>query len=122
MQTAAWIFDYIYKSCVLYPISRHDLQANSALRRHTTDAVLIALEMCSNSVDLNRNYPDPMLLGANNLGPRGFEQPETLAIMKWTSDIHFVAGASMHEVLSVSSIIFSSFSLLIYVYKEAHAR
>ncbi len=53
---------------------------------------------CSNSVDLNRNYPDPLLLGKDNLGPQGTEEPETLAIMQWTSGTHFVAGASMHEV------------------------
>lgn len=48
-------------------------------------------------VDLNRDFPDPLLLGSTGLHPTGDEQPETLAIMKWTTQTHFVASASMHE-------------------------
>lgn len=47
-------------------------------------------------MDLNRDFPDPLLLG-KKLQPVGHEQPETLALMKWTTDTHFVASASMHE-------------------------
>lgn len=53
---------------------------------------------CSNTVDLNRNFPDPLVLGKDNLGATGSEQAETLAIMKWTQETSFVAAASMHEV------------------------
>ena len=53
---------------------------------------------CSAFVDLNRDFPDPMLLGYNNLSASGREQPETLAMMKWSKSRHFVASASMHEV------------------------
>lgn len=50
------------------------------------------------NIDLNRDFPDPLLLGSTGLHPTGDEQPETLALMKWTTDTHFVASASMHEV------------------------
>ena len=63
------------------------------LCRHT-DRVLL----CRGDVDLNRDFPDPLLLGSTGLYPTGDEQPETLALMKWTSGTHFVASASMHEV------------------------
>lgn len=49
------------------------------------------------NIDLNRDFPDPLLLGSTGLHPTGDEQPETLALMKWTTDTHFVASASMHE-------------------------
>ena len=53
---------------------------------------------CRGDVDLNRDFPDPLLLGSTGLRPTGDEQPETLALMTWTSQTHFVASASMHEV------------------------
>ena len=53
---------------------------------------------CRGDVDLNRDFPDPLLLGSTGLHPTGDEQPETLALMKWTTQTHFVASASMHEV------------------------
>ena len=56
------------------------------------------ISFCSAFVDLNRDFPDPMLLGYNNLSATGSEQPETLAMMKWIKSRHFVASASMHEV------------------------
>ncbi|KAL3143224.1 hypothetical protein ABBQ38_002077 [Trebouxia sp. C0009 RCD-2024] len=48
-------------------------------------------------VDLNRDFPDPLLLGTTGLPPTGKEQPETLALMQWMSATHFVASASLHE-------------------------
>ncbi|KAL3133674.1 hypothetical protein ABBQ32_008176 [Trebouxia sp. C0010 RCD-2024] len=48
-------------------------------------------------VDLNRDFPDPLLLGTTGLQPTGIEQPETLALMQWMSETHFVASASLHE-------------------------
>jgi len=62
--------------------------------------------VCSAFVDLNRDFPDPMLLGYNNLSATGSEQPETLAMMKWIKGRHFVASASMHEVRLASRIFF----------------
>jgi hypothetical protein len=41
---------------------------------------------CSNGVDLNRNFPDPIELGgdaAAMLKPLVNAQPETLLMMKW---------------------------------------
>ena len=53
---------------------------------------------CRGGVDLNRDFPDPLWLGRTGLDPTGNEQPETLALMKWTTKTHFVASGSMHEV------------------------
>lgn len=42
--------------------------------------------MCSNKVDLNRNFPDPIELAHNVTAmqqPLHNAQPETLAMMKW---------------------------------------
>lgn len=54
--------------------------------------------LCSAGVDLNRDFPDPLLLGTTGLQPTGNEQPETLALMQWMSGTHFVASVSLHEV------------------------
>ena len=54
-------------------------------------------QTCRAGVDLNRDFPDPILDGGK-LGAKGTEQPETLAMMKWILSKHFVASASMHEV------------------------
>ena len=54
--------------------------------------------LCRGNVDLNRDFPDPLLLGTSGLQPTGGEQPETLALMKWMSGTHFVASVSLHEV------------------------
>jgi len=59
---------------------------------------MLVMQHCRGDVDLNRDFPDPLLLGSTGLHPTGDEQPETLALMKWTSQTHFVASASMHEV------------------------
>ena len=56
------------------------------------------LMLRSGGVDLNRDFPDPLLLGTTNLQPSRNEQPETLALMQWMSGTHFVASASLHEV------------------------
>lgn len=56
----------------------------------------------SEDVDLNRDFPDPLLLGTTGLQPTGIEQPETLALMQWMSETHFVASASLHEVGSTA--------------------
>ena len=56
--------------------------------------------LCSEDVDLNRDFPDPLLLGTTGLQPSGNEQPETLALMQWMKQVHFVASASLHEVSS----------------------
>ena len=55
---------------------------------------------CRGDVDLNRDFPDPVLLGNSSgaLAAAGHEQPETRALMQWTSSTHFVASASLHEV------------------------
>ena len=49
-------------------------------------------------MDLNRDFPDPVRLRGQDLGPQGTEQPETLALMEWLTDTHFIASAVMHEV------------------------
>ena len=49
-------------------------------------------------MDLNRDFPDPLLLGQDKLDATGNEQPETLALMHWMLNTSFVASASMHEV------------------------
>lgn len=54
--------------------------------------------ICRGDVDLNRDFPDPLLLGSTGLRPNGDEQPETLALMQWMSQTHFVASVSLHEV------------------------
>ena len=54
--------------------------------------------LCSGDVDLNRDFPDPLLLGTTDLQPNGHEQPETVALMQWMSQTHFVASVSLHEV------------------------
>lgn len=59
--------------------------------------------MCSGDKDLNRDFPDPVLLGTARLQPSGQEQPETLALMRWMSDTHFVSSVSLHEVIQTSS-------------------
>ena len=53
---------------------------------------------CSAGVDLNRDFPDTVRLKGQGLGPQGTEQPETLALMQWLRDTHFIASAVMHEV------------------------
>ena len=53
---------------------------------------------CSAGVDLNRDFPDTVHLRGQDLGPKGTEQPETLALMQWLTDTHFIASAVMHEV------------------------
>lgn len=58
---------------------------------------------CSADVDLNRNFPDPLELGADSLAATGREQPETLAVMEWSQSLQFVASASMHEVRTSSA-------------------
>jgi len=52
----------------------------------------------SNGVDLNRDFPSPLDAPDGPLAATGAEQPETAAIMRWTSETRFVASASMHEV------------------------
>ncbi len=49
-------------------------------------------------VDLNRDFPDPILRGAKGLEPSQKEQPESRAIMAWAEEIHFVSSGSLHEV------------------------
>ena len=55
---------------------------------------------CRGDVDLNRDFPDPLLLGNSSsaLAGGGHEQPETRALIQWGSTTHFVASASLHEV------------------------
>ena len=48
--------------------------------------------------DLNRDFPDPMLRGHDNLQAGGREQPETLAAMAWANSTTFTASAQLHEV------------------------
>lgn len=59
--------------------------------------------VCSGDQDLNRDFPDPVLLGTTRLQPTGREQPETVALMHWMSETHFVASVSLHEVAQTSS-------------------
>lgn len=50
-------------------------------------------------MDLNRDFPDQFQRGDAGVDrPSGTEQPETLALMKWIQEGHFVASASLHEV------------------------
>lgn len=63
---------------------------------------MLVMQHCRGDVDLNRDFPDPLLLGSTGLHPTGDEQPETLALMKWTTETRFVASASMHEVGKLS--------------------
>ena len=50
-------------------------------------------------MDLNRDFPDPIQRGAAGVvEPSGSEQPETLALMRWTRHGRFTVSASMHEV------------------------
>ncbi len=55
----------------------------------------------SNGVDLNRDFPSPLEAPDGPLVAMGNEQPETAAVMRWTSETPFVASASMHEVAAV---------------------
>lgn len=45
------------------------------------------------NVDLNRNFPDRF----ESMKSSGSEQPETLAMMKWSLQRHFVASLAFHE-------------------------
>lgn len=75
---------------------KQQLATNTVRQRHQRCPPLFV--WCRGDVDLNRDFPDPLLLGSTGLRPTGDEQPETLALMTWTSQTHFVASASMHEV------------------------
>ncbi|PON52678.1 Peptidase [Parasponia andersonii] len=47
----------------------------------------------ANNVDLNRNFPDQFFSMNDDAFAR---EPETRAIMEWSSQIHFTASASLH--------------------------
>ncbi|XP_062098712.1 carboxypeptidase SOL1-like isoform X2 [Humulus lupulus] len=47
----------------------------------------------ANNVDLNRNFPDQFFSMNEDASAR---EPETRAIMEWSSQIHFTASASLH--------------------------
>ena len=55
-------------------------------------------------MDLNRDFPDVLASPDGPLVASGAEQPETAAVMRWSSGTPFVGSASMHEVHSLSGL------------------
>lgn len=87
----------------LHVIDAHKVDSSGKCR--SPEAALL---LCRNGIDLNRDFPDPILLGEDNLAATGTEQPETLAVMQWIKKTHFVASASMHEVNLFSLMRYSA--------------
>ena len=63
---------------------------------------------CSKGVDLNRDFPDVLASPDGPLLATGAEQPESAAVMRWSSGTAFVGSASMHEARRSSCVAWAA--------------